>query len=293
MHGTPVKPNNHNNFYGAPRSRRSILRTVGLVVVVLVAAVTVVSYWTSASARMANTTPGLGGSSAAANDGTRQQQQLEAGGAGVVGNGGDMSGEDGAVQQQRRAEYARLAQVAQSAYDFSLVDADGAPYDLTTERRGKVTLFMNVASQCGFTKRGYEMAVAVHGRFSPAGFSVVAFPCNQFGAQEPKTAAVVKKMMAAKFGVTFPLMEKADVNGPDAAPLFRYLQAQQPQVTRAAAAAGGFKAQTGAIEWNFASFLVDPDGKLYARYPPGVRSEVVEADVAALMSQHHGFLPRK
>jgi glutathione peroxidase len=148
--------------------------------------------------------------------------------------------------------------------------ADGTLVDLSTYA-GRVLLIVNTASKCGFTPQ-YAGLEALHRRFADKGFAVLAFPCNQFGAQEPGDAEEIKNFCSLTYDVTFPMFAKVDVNGADADPLFTELKAQAP----------GFLGTEG-IKWNFTKFLVDRSGKVVERYAPTTKPEAIEADIAKLL----------
>ncbi len=125
---------------------------------------------------------------------------------------------------------------------------------------GKSILAVNVASKCGLTPQ-YTGLEALHEKYSDRGFTVVGFPCNQFGAQEPGSPEEIETFCSTSYGVTFPLMEKIDVNGDDRHPIYSALTAT--------ADAGG---HTGDIRWNFEKFLIAPDGTI-TRFSPTVTPE--------------------
>jgi len=143
-------------------------------------------------------------------------------------------------------------------YGFKVRSIDGAP-DLLGPLRGKVVLAVNVASECGLTPQ-YAGLERLHAELAGENFAVVGFPCNQFGAQEPGSEAEIRKFCATRYGVTFPLAAKLEVNGPGRAPLFAWLT--DP--------ANG---HAGDIEWNFEKFLIGRDGRVLRRYPPPVPPE--------------------
>jgi len=132
-------------------------------------------------------------------------------------------------------------------------------------------LIVNVASKCGFTPQ-YAGLQMLQDRFAARGFSVLGFPCNQFGAQEPGDAAEIADFCSLTYDVSFPLFAKVDVNGDHAAPLYRYLKHAAPGLLG-----------TEAIKWNFTKFLVDRTGKLVRRYAPQTKPEDIAADIAALL----------
>jgi len=137
--------------------------------------------------------------------------------------------------------------------------------------RGQVLLIVNVASRCGFTPQ-YEGLEALYRRYRDRGFSVLGFPCNQFGRQEPGDNAAIQEFCREKYAVTFPVFEKVDVNGPRAHPLFVFLKSERP---------GWLGLQ--AIRWNFTKFLVDRQGRVVARFPPTSTPASLEARIATLI----------
>ena len=134
---------------------------------------------------------------------------------------------------------------------------------------GKTLLIVNVASKCGLTPQ-YTGLEELHKRFADQGFAVVGFPCNQFGGQEPGSAGEIAEFCSTTYGVTFPMFEKIDVNGPGRHPIYTELTATPD-------AAG----EAGDIQWNFEKFLVGPDGTVRARFRPLTTPED-EALVAAI-----------
>lgn len=139
------------------------------------------------------------------------------------------------------------------------------------DRLGKVLLVVNTASKCGFTPQ-YEGLEALWRKHRDAGLEVLAFPCNQFGGQEPGTADEIASFCQVNFGLSFPLMGKVDVNGDSAEPLFDWLKAEAPGVLG-----------TKAIKWNFTKFLIDRRGHVVRRYAPTDKPEALEADIVALL----------
>ncbi len=159
-----------------------------------------------------------------------------------------------------------------SLRDLGLTGLDGTPTSLAALGDGP-TLIVNVASKCGLTPQ-YTALERLAETYGPRGLSVVGFPCNQFGGQEPGTAEVIREFCSASYGVTFPLLEKADVNGPDRHPLFDAL-------TDAVDAEG----YAGEVRWNFEKWLVGSDGTVLARFKPKTdpeAPEVIEAIRCAL-----------
>jgi glutathione peroxidase len=159
---------------------------------------------------------------------------------------------------------------AGSIYDVTMKDIDGKDTSLGAFK-GKVFLVVNVASQCGFTPQ-YKSLETVYEKYKDRDFTILAFPCNQFGGQEPGTSEEIKKFCSSKYSVTFPMFEKIDVNGPKRHPLYTLL-------------AGEGSPFPGDIKWNFNKFLVGKDGKILKRFDSKVTPdspEVITAIEAAL-----------
>lgn len=154
--------------------------------------------------------------------------------------------------------------------DFTVKAADGQAVDMAAYE-GRALLIVNTASKCGFTPQ-YEGLEALHRRYADQGLTVLGFPCNQFGAQEPGDAAEIANFCSLTYDVSFPVMAKIDVNGDDADPLFQWLKAQAPGVLG-----------TKAIKWNFTKFLVDRDGKVVGRYAPTTKPEDLVKDIEGLL----------
>ena len=137
---------------------------------------------------------------------------------------------------------------------------------------GQILVIVNVASECGFTKQ-YAGLEALYRRHKGQGVTVLGFPCNQFGGQEPGTEGQIKQFCSAQFDVTFPLFAKIDVNGPNTHALFAWLKAQAKGILR-----------TESIKWNFTKFLVDRSGKVVDRYGSNVTPEQLEKEIAKLLT---------
>ncbi len=142
---------------------------------------------------------------------------------------------------------------AGSMYDLVVKNIDGQDTPLSAYR-GKVLLIVNVASKCGFTPQ-YKALEALQKKYAGKGFTVLGFPCNQFAHQEPGTDSEIKQFCSSTYGVTFPLFDKLEVNGPHRAPLYVLL-------------AGGDSPFPGNIRWNFTKFLISRDGKILKRFEP-------------------------
>ncbi len=148
--------------------------------------------------------------------------------------------------------------------------ADGSTTDLSSQA-GKVMLIVNVASKCGFTPQ-YEGLEKLQRDFADKGFTVLGFPCNQFGAQEPGDAEEIANFCKLTYDVDFPIFAKIDVNGENAAPIYKHLKEEAPGLL-------GSKA----IKWNFTKFLVDRAGKVVKRYAPQTKPEELQGDIEALL----------
>ncbi len=147
---------------------------------------------------------------------------------------------------------------------------DGREQSLA-DYRGRVLLIVNTASDCGFTPQ-YAGLQALYEKLEPEGLTVLGFPCNQFGAQEPGSEAQIGQFCQANYGVTFPMFAKVEVNGPGAHPLYRFLTHDKPGILG-----------TEAIKWNFTKFLVGRDGDPVARYAPQVKPQDLEAPIRKLL----------
>jgi glutathione peroxidase len=151
-------------------------------------------------------------------------------------------------------------------HDIPLTRLDGSATTLD-EWRGQVLLIVNVASQCGLTPQ-YVGLEALHRRFAARGFSVLGFPCNQFGGQEPGEAQDIAQFCSLTYDVTFPLFAKVDVNGEQAHALWKHLKGERPGLLG-----------TEAIKWNFTKFLVDRGGHVVKRYAPTDEPDGIANDV--------------
>ena len=157
-----------------------------------------------------------------------------------------------------------------SVYDIPIDALDGTAGKLA-EQQGKVALVVNVASKCGLTPQ-YTGLEKIHEQYADRGFTVLGFPCNQFGAQEPGDASAIESFCEINYGVTFPLFAKIDVNGDSAAPLYQYLKKAKPGLLG-----------SEAIKWNFTKFLVDRKGNVVERYAPNAEPESLSGDVEKLL----------
>lgn len=160
---------------------------------------------------------------------------------------------------------------AATVYDFSARDIEGTERSLA-DYRGKVLLFVNVASECGFTPQ-YAGLEALQRKYAARGFAVLGFPCNQFGGQEPGTEGAIRQFCESRFGVTFPMFAKIEVNGPQTHPLYAYLKAAEPGLLG-----------SPSIKWNFTKFLVGKDGRVVKRYAPTTRPDAIAVDIEAQLA---------
>ena len=154
-------------------------------------------------------------------------------------------------------------------YDFKAKSLAGEDIPLK-QFEGQVLLIVNTASACGFTPQ-YKGLEALYQELAPRGFSVLGFPCNQFGNQEPGDAKQIEQFCASNFGITFPMFAKVDVNGSNAHPLFDYLKRQKAGLLGPS------------IKWNFTKFLVDRSGKVVARHAPTAKPEGLAREIEALL----------
>mgnify|MGYP001278454668 CR=1 FL=1 len=154
--------------------------------------------------------------------------------------------------------------------DFTATLPNGETVSLA-DKAGKVLLVVNTASKCGFTPQ-YKGLEALWRKYGERGFEVIAFPCNQFGGQEPGSADEIAQFCEVNFGLSFPLMGKVEVNGPGATPLYQWLKEQAP----------GILGSKG-IKWNFTKFLIGRDGKVVRRYAPTDKPGRMERDIEALL----------
>ncbi|BAJ01055.1 glutathione peroxidase [Shewanella violacea] len=157
-----------------------------------------------------------------------------------------------------------------SIYDFSVNDIQGKPLSLS-EYKDKVILIVNTASACGFTPQ-YKGLQALYEKYGPDNFVILGFPCNQFGAQETGNESEISSFCELNFGVSFPLFEKIEVNGPEAHPLYEYLKSE----------AKGILGSQG-IKWNFTKFLVDSQGKVLTRFGSTTKPEAIDKEINSLL----------
>jgi len=154
-------------------------------------------------------------------------------------------------------------------YDFTATSLSGDKVPLK-RFEGQVLLIVNTASKCGFTPQ-YQGLEALQREFSPRGFAVLGFPCNQFGGQEPGDARQIADFCESKYDVTFPMFSKIDVNGFDAHPLYDYLKKEKSGLLGPS------------IKWNFTKFLVDRAGRVVARHAPTTTPDALKKEIEALL----------
>jgi glutathione peroxidase len=148
--------------------------------------------------------------------------------------------------------------MSNSFYDIGVRGIDGSE-DLLSGLRGKVALVVNVASQCGLTPQ-YEGLEELQRELGSQGFTVIGFPCNQFGGQEPGSEAEIAQFCSTRYEVSFPMSAKLEVNGPSAHAVYRFLTSPGTGIE-------------GDIQWNFEKFLIGRDGKVLKRYPPPTKPQ--------------------
>ncbi|MEE2000485.1 glutathione peroxidase [Alkalimonas sp. MEB108] len=156
-------------------------------------------------------------------------------------------------------------------HHFTVKDAQGKPVDLS-QYKGKTVLVVNTASQCGFTPQ-YQELETLYQTYKDRNFEILAFPCNQFGGQEPGSDQDIQQFCEINYGVSFSVMAKVQVNGPEAEPLFEFLKNQ---------ARGLLK--TRAIKWNFTKFLVNGKGEVVKRYAPRTKPLALKQSIEELLN---------
>ena len=157
-----------------------------------------------------------------------------------------------------------------SIYDIEVTTIEGQPQKMEAYR-GKTLLVVNVASKCGFTPQ-YKGLQALYEQYKDKGFTILGFPCNQFGHQEPGDEEEIQNFCSSTYQVTFPLFAKVNVNGGDTHPLFKHLKCEQKGLLG-----------SESIKWNFTKFLVGPDGSVLKRYAPTDTPEKIGAELAATL----------
>ncbi|KAJ3693023.1 hypothetical protein LUZ60_012118 [Juncus effusus] len=162
------------------------------------------------------------------------------------------------------------SKLAGSVHDFTVKDLKGKEVDLSVYK-GKVLMIVNVASQCGLANSNYTELSQLHEKYKDKGFEILAFPCNQFGGQEPGNNEQIQEFACTRFKAEYPIFHKVNVNGENAAPIFKYLKASK----------GGIFGES--IKWNFTKFLVDKEGQVVGRYAPINSPLSIENDIKKLL----------
>lgn len=158
-----------------------------------------------------------------------------------------------------------------SIYDFTVKSISGEEISMA-DFKNKTLLIVNVASRCGFTKQ-YTALEQLYQQYKDKGFTILGFPCNQFHNQEPGTDKEIKNFCETNYQITFPILSKIEVNGPNAHPLYVYIKNARQGLLG-----------TKAIKWNFTKFLVDKNGAVTKRYAPYVTPESINKDLVELLS---------
>ena len=162
-----------------------------------------------------------------------------------------------------------------SIFDFKVTTIDGQKVDLA-KYKGKVLLIVNVASECGYTDQ-YKALQALHAKYGKDGLVILAFPCNDFGGQEPGNEEAIKKFAKKNYGVEFDLFSKIKILGKDAAPLYKFLTSKEANPK-----------QAGEVKWNFEKFIIGRDGAILARFAADV-----EPDSTDMLEQIRKALDKK
>lgn len=176
-------------------------------------------------------------------------------------------------------------------YDYKAVASNGKEIDFA-EFKGKVLLIINTASKCGFTPQ-FEGLEKINEKYRDRGLVCIGFPCNQFASQDPGSDSEIEGFCRMNYGVTFQIMKKIDVNGPEAHPIFEYLKSQAPteeyKGLKAKASATMFKTISKSVEkdsdikWNFTKFLISRDGTKVLRFAPTTEPKDFEKDIEAFL----------
>ncbi|KAL6582679.1 putative phospholipid hydroperoxide glutathione peroxidase [Orobanche minor] len=164
----------------------------------------------------------------------------------------------------------------QSIHDFTvkLKDSDAKGNDVSlSSYKGKVLLIVNVASKCGLTNSNYTELTKLYEKYKDQGLEILAFPCNQFGSQEPGTNEEIQEFACTRFKAEYPIFDKVEVNGANAAQIYKYMKSVK----------GGLFGDS--IKWNFSKFLVDKEGRVMDRYAPTTSPLSIEKDVKKLLAQ--------
>ena len=157
-----------------------------------------------------------------------------------------------------------------SIYDYKVDDSQKNPVSLS-DYKGKTLLIVNVASRCGLTPQ-YKGLQEIYSKYSDKDFEILAFPCNQFGAQEPGSNEEIQEFCDTNFNVSFKIFDKINVNGSSASPLFKHLKNEAKGVMG-----------SEAIKWNFTKFLIDNNGRVIKRYSPQTTPDKIDKDLSKIL----------
>jgi len=163
-----------------------------------------------------------------------------------------------------------MSETKKTIYDFDVLDINGKTISLS-QYKGKTLLIVNVASNCGFTSQ-YKELEAIYREYKNLGLEILAFPCNQFGAQEPGNPEEIKNFCSLNYDVTFPLFSKIDVNGEMAHPIYDFLKNARPGILN-----------SKPIKWNFSKFLINKEGLPTHRYAPSTKPKSLLKDIKKLL----------
>nr|GEX68823.1 glutathione peroxidase [Tanacetum cinerariifolium] len=198
--------------------------------------------------------------------------KMGAANSGVFGSGfGLKDGNKIGVSSSFRYRFGVFAMAGKSIYDFTVKDIERKEVPLS-KFKGKVLLIVNVASQCGLTSSNYSELTQIYNKYKDQGLEILAFPCNQFGFQEPGSNSQIKDFACTRFKAEFPIFDKIDVNGPFTAPVYQFLKSSS----------GGLLGDL--VKWNFEKFLVDKNGKVVERYLPTTSPLQIENDIKKLVA---------
>jgi len=164
-----------------------------------------------------------------------------------------------------------MTEIKDNIYNHSCNDNSGNLQNLSAFE-GQALLIVNTASKCGFTPQ-YNGLQELQEKFKDSGFSVLAFPCNQFGGQEPGSSEEIQEFCTVNYGINFPIFEKVDVKGEDAHPLFKYLTSEKKGLLG-----------SESIKWNFTKFLINKEGKPIARFAPNTTPEKISKEIENLLN---------
>lgn len=163
-----------------------------------------------------------------------------------------------------------MTEIKDNIYNHSCNDNSGNLQNLSAFE-GQALLIVNTASKCGFTPQ-YNGLQELQEKFKDSGFSVLAFPCNQFGGQEPGSSEEIQEFCTVNYGINFPIFEKVDVKGEDAHPLFKYLTSEKKGLLG-----------SESIKWNFTKFLINKEGKPIARFAPNTTPDKISKEIENLL----------